>query len=144
MSFNLSTIKWSWVVIGAIVAIVVAFVLALVAQFGYGLVVGFQLRGTPPQEMLIEAFTSTPFLIVGVIITAIGAVVGGRMAARRSEDNPQLAGLVAGILTAILALALRAWQWGGLDFWTLPNVVVAVIGGWLGGWLVGRRSPTSF
>ncbi len=143
MSFNLSTIKWSWVVIGAIVAAVVAFVFALVVQFGYGLVLGFQLRGTPPQEVLIEAFTSTPFLILGVIITAIGAVVGGRMAARRSEDNPQLAGLVAGILAAVLVLALRAWQWG-LDFWTLPNVVMAVIGGWLGGWLVARRSQTSF
>ena len=143
MSFDFSAVKWSWVVIGAIVAIVVAFVLALVVQFGYGLVLGFQLRGTPPQEMLIEAFTSTPFLIVGVIITDIGAVVGCRVAARRSEDNPQLAGLVAGILTAVLVLALRAWQWG-LDFWALPNVVVAVIGGWLGGWLVGRRSQTSF
>ena len=143
MSFNLSTVKWGWVVIGAIVAVIVAIVLNLVIQFGYGLVIGFQLRGTPPQEMLIEAFTSTPFLIVGVIITAIGAVVGGRIAARRSEDNPQLAGLVAGILTAVLVLALRAWQWG-LDFWTLPNVVMVVIGGWLGGWLVGRRSQTSF
>ncbi|MBE9508486.1 MAG: hypothetical protein IMY86_10595 [Chloroflexi bacterium] len=143
MSFNLSTVKWSWVVIGAIVAAVVAVVLNLVIQFGYGLVIGFQLRGTPPPEMLIEAFTSTPFLILGVIITAIGAVVGGRMAARRSEDNPQLAGLVAGILMAVLVLALRAWQWG-LDFWTLPNVVMAVIGGWLGGWLVARRSQTDF
>ncbi len=143
MSFNLSTVKWGWVVIGAIVAAVIAFVLLLIAQFGYGLVLGFQLRGAPPQEMLIEAFTSTPFLILGVIITAIGAVVGGRMAARRSEDNPQLAGLVAGVLAAVLALALRAWQWG-LDFWTLPNVVMAVIGGWLGGWLVSRRSQTSF
>jgi putative membrane protein (TIGR04086 family) len=142
MSFDFSTVKWSWVVIGAIVAAVVSIVLSLVVQFGYGLVVGFQLRGAPPQEMLIEAFTSTPFLIVGVIITAIGAVVGGRMAARRSEDNPQLAGLVAGILMAVLALAVSVWQ-GGLDFWTLPNVVLAVIGGWVGGWLVGRRSQTS-
>jgi putative membrane protein (TIGR04086 family) len=142
MSFDFSTVKWSWVVLGAIVAAVVSIVLSLVVQFGYGLVVGFQLRGAPPQEMLIEAFTSTPFLIVGVIITAIGAVVGGRMAARRSEDNPQLAGLVAGILMAVLALAVSVWQ-GGLDFWTLPNVVLAVIGGWVGGWLVGRRSQTS-
>jgi len=142
MSFDFSTIKWSWVVIGAIVAVVVAFVLALAVQFGYGLVVGFQLRGTPPQEMLIEAFISTPFLILGVIVTAIGAVIGGRMAARRSEDNPQLAGLVAGVLAALLVIALRAWQWGGL--WTLPNVVLAVIGGWVGGWLVGRRTQTSF
>ena len=142
MSFDFSTIKWSWVVIGAIVAVVVAFVLALVVQFGYGLVVGFQLRGTPPQEMLIEAFISTPFLILGAIITAIGAVIGGRMAARRSEDNPQLAGLLAGVLAAVLVIALRAWQWGGL--WTLPNAVLAVTGGWVGGWLAGRRAQTSF
>jgi putative membrane protein (TIGR04086 family) len=142
MSVRFSTIKWSGVVIGAIVAAVVAFVLALVIQFGYGVVLGFQLRGNPPQEMLIEAFTSTPFLIVGVIVTAIGALVGGRMAARRSQDNPQLAGLVTGVLAAVLVLALRAWQWG-LDIWTLPNVALAVIGGWLGGWLVARRSQTS-
>jgi hypothetical protein len=143
MSFNLSTVKWSWVVIGAIVATLVAFVLSLVVQFGYDLVLGFQLRGAPPQEMLIEAFASTPFLILGVITKAIGAVVGGRMAARRSEDNPQLAGLVAGILMAVLVLALGAWQ-QALGFWTLPNVVMAVIGGWLGGWLVARRSQTDF
>jgi hypothetical protein len=142
MSFDFSTVKWSWVIIGAIVAIVVAIVLSLVFQFGYGVVIGFQLRGNPPQEMLIEAFMSTPFLILGVIITGMGALVGGRMAARRSEDNPQLAGLVAGILTAVLAVALRAWQWG-LDLWTLPNVILAVLGGWVGGWLVSRRSQTN-
>ena len=142
MSFDFSKIKWSWVVIGAIVAVVVAFVITLVIQFGYGVVIGFQLRGNPPQEMLIEAFISTPFLIVGAIITAIGALIGGRMAARRSEDNPQLAGLLAGVLAAVLVIALRAWQWGGL--WTLPNAILAVIGGWLGGWLVSRRAQTSF
>jgi hypothetical protein len=144
MSFDFSTVKWSWVVIGAIVAAVFAFAVTLAVQFGYGVVIGFQLRGTPPQEMLIAAFTSTPFIIVGIVITAIGAVVGGRMAARRSEDNPQLAGLVAGVLAAVLVLALRAWQWGVVDLWTLASVVVAVLGGWVGGWLAGRRSQTSF
>ena len=90
----------------------------------------------------MEAFTSTPFLILGVITMAIGALIGGRMAARRSEDNPQLAGLVAGILLAVLILAIGAWQ-GGLDIWTLPKVVLAVIGGWVSGWLVGKRSQTN-
>jgi putative membrane protein (TIGR04086 family) len=143
MSFDFSTVKWSWVVIGTIVAAVVSIVLSLVIQFGYGLVIGFQLRGAPPQEMLMEVFTSTPFLILDLVTTVIGAVVGSRMTARRSEDNPQLAGLVVGILMAVLAIAVGAWQ-GGLDLWTLPNVILAVIGGWLGGWLVGRRTQTSF
>ena len=124
-------------VIGAIVAVVVALVLNLAIQFGYGLVIGFQLRGTPPQEMLIEPFISTPFLVVGVIVTTIAALMGGRMAARRAQENLQLTDLATGILAALLVLALRAWQWG-LDLWALPTVVVAVLGGWLGGWLISR------
>lgn len=143
MSFNLSTIKWSWVVIGAVVAAVIAVALSLIVQFGYAFVLGFQLRGAPPQEMLLEAFATTPFRILGVVTIAIGAVVGGRMAAGRSEDNPQLAGLVAGVLMAVLLLALGAWQ-GALDLWTVPDVVMAVACGWLGGWLVSRRSQTDF
>jgi putative membrane protein (TIGR04086 family) len=142
MSLDFSTIKWSWAVIGTIVAIVVAIALSLAVQFGYGLVVGFQLRGAPPQEMLMEAFASTPFLILGVVTTTMGAMIGGRMAARRSEDNPQLAGLVAGILLAVLLLALGAWQ-GGINLWTLPHIILAVIGGSVGGWLVSRRNQTN-
>jgi len=142
MSFDFSTVKWSWVVIGTIVAAVVSIVLSLVFQFGYGLVLGFQLRGTPPQEMLMEAFTSTPFLILNLVTTLVGAVVGSRMAARRSEGNPQLAGLVVGVLMALLSIAIGVWQ-GNLDLWALPNDILAVIGGWLGGWLVGKRSQTN-
>jgi uncharacterized membrane protein len=142
MSLDFSTIKWSWAVISTIVAIVVAIALSLAVQFGYGLIVGFQLRGAPPQEMLMEAFASTPFLILGFVTTTIGAMVGGRMAARRSEDNPQLAGLVAGILLAVLLLALGAWQ-GGIDLWTLFHIILAVIGGWVGGWLVSGRNQTN-
>ena len=137
MSFNLSTVKWVWVVIGTIVAVIVAIVLNLLIQFGYGVVIGFQLRGAPPQEMLIEAFMSTPFLIVAVIIAAVAALVGSRMAARRAEDNPQLTGLATGILTAVAGIGLRAWQWS-FDIWVLPHIVVAVLGGWLGGWLISR------
>ena len=137
MSFNLSTVKWVWVVIGAIVAAVVYFVVNLVVQFGYGLVIGFQLRGAPPQDMLVAAFMTLPFLIGYVIIAAIAALIGSRMAAKRAEENHQLTGLVTGILAAVFVLALRIWQWS-LDIWVLPNVVMAVLGGWLGGWLVSK------
>jgi len=143
MSFDLSTVKWGWVVIGAIVATVVSLVLALIVQFGYGVVLGFQLRGSPPQEMLIEAFTSLPFLILGVITTLIGALVGVRMAARRSEGSAQLAGLIGGIVTAVLVLALRSYQWG-LDIWRVVDVAAAVLGGWLAGLLAARRARTSY
>ena len=137
MSFDFSTVKWGWVVIGTIVAAIVAIVLNLIIQFGYGLVIGFQLRGAPPQEMLIEAFMSLPFLIVGVVVAFVAAFIGSRMAAKRSEDNPQSTALATGVLAALAMIGLRAWQWS-FDIWVLPHVVVAVLGGWVAGNLVAK------
>ncbi|MGD8997580.1 MAG: hypothetical protein PVH80_05685 [Anaerolineae bacterium] len=145
MSSGLSGIKWVWVVIGAIVATVAAGVLELIIQFGYGLVLGFQLRGSPPQEMLVAAFTSVPFFVVAAITALVGALVGVRLATRRSEGAAQLAGLIGGILTAVLVVAqraLRGFPWG-LDIWTVLIVVAAVIGGWLAGLLAARRAETA-
>jgi hypothetical protein len=142
MSFNLSGIKWGWVVIGAVLATVVAFVLTLIIQLGYGLVLGFQLRGSPPQEMLIAAFLSPPFLIIEALAGAIGALVGIRMAARRSESGAQLAGLIGGIVTAVLVVAQRALRGypSGLNIWTLLIIAAAIGGGWLAGLLAARRA----
>jgi hypothetical protein len=145
MSSGLSGIKWGWVVIGALVATVVAGVLELIIQFGYGVVLGFQLRGSPPPEMLNAAFTSVPFFVVAVIAALVGALVGVRMAARRSEGSAQLAGLIGGILTAVLFVAqrtLRGYAW--LDIWTLLIVVAAALGGWLAGLLAARRAETAY
>jgi hypothetical protein len=146
MSSGLSGIKWVWVVIGAIVATVAAGVLELIIQFGYGVVLGFQLRGSPPQDMLVAAFVSPPFFVVAVITTLVGALVGVRMAARRSEGSAQVAGLISGILAAVLVVAQRALRGypSGFDIWTLLIVAAAVLGGWLAGLLAARRAETSY
>jgi hypothetical protein len=134
------------VVIGAIVATVAAGVLELIIQFGYGLVLGFQLRGSPPQEMLVAAFTSVPFFIVAVITTLVGALVGLRMAARRSEGGAQLAGVMGGIVAAVLIVAQRALRGypSGLDIWTVLIIAAAVLGGWLAGLLAARRAEAAY
>jgi hypothetical protein len=145
MSSGLSGIKWVWVVIGAIVATVAAGVLELIIQFGYGLVLGFQLRGSPPQEMLVAAFTSVPFFVVAVITALVGALIGLRIAARRSEGGAQLAGLIGGVLTAVLFVAqraLRGYPW--LDIWTVLILAAAVLGGWLAGLLAARRPEAAY
>jgi hypothetical protein len=145
MSSSLSGIKWGWVVIGALVATVVAAVLELIIQFGYGLVLGFQLRGSPPQEMLNAAFLSVPFFVVAVITALVGALLGVRMAARRSEGGAQLAGLIGGVLAAVLFVAqraLRGFPW--LNVWTLLIVAAAVLGGWLAGLLAARRAQAAY
>jgi hypothetical protein len=61
MSSGVSGIKWAWVVIGAIVATVVAFLLTLIIQLGYGLVLGFQLRGSPPLIVAQGALRGYPW-----------------------------------------------------------------------------------
>jgi hypothetical protein len=145
MSSALSGIKWVWVVIGAIVAAVAAAVLELIIQFGYGLALGFQLRGSPPPEMLNAAFTSVPFFVVAVITVLVGALFGVRLGARRSEGSAQLAGLIGGILTAVLFVvqrALRGYSW--LDIWTMLILVAAVLGGWLAGLLAARRPEAAY
>lgn len=139
MSFNFSSLRWGWVIAGAVVGFLVGTLLNLIIQFGYGLVLGFQLRGSPPQETLIAAFSSLPFLLVAIVMMFLGGLIGGRLAARRSEDNPLLAGLVTGILVAILVAIWRAISWGP-DLWMVIQAISAFAGGWLGGWLVHRRA----
>jgi hypothetical protein len=128
------------------VATVAAAALDVIIQFGYGLVLGFQLRGSPPQAMLVAAFTSVPFLVVAVSATLVGALLGLRIAARRSQGSAQLAGLIGGILTAVLVVAQRALRGypSGLDIWTLLIIAAAVLGGWLAGLLAVRRAETSY
>ena len=81
------------------------------------------------------ASPARPSLILGLIWTLVGAVVGGRMAGRRSADATQLAGLLAGVLMAVGLLLLNR----DFSLWMALHIVVAIAGGWLGGFLAGRR-----
>ncbi|MGD2104526.1 MAG: hypothetical protein PVJ55_05355 [Anaerolineae bacterium] len=68
------------------------------------------------------------------------------MAARRSEGSAQLAGLIGGLVAAVLVVAQRALRGFslGFDIWTLLIVAGALIGGWLAGALAARRTRLSY
>ncbi|MCO6449588.1 MAG: hypothetical protein J5I90_02255 [Caldilineales bacterium] len=134
MSFNFSAIKWLWVVIGAVVGAVVSVLITLAVNVGYGVVLGFQMRGAPPQDVLVEALSSTPFVVLGLVWTLIGAFVGGRMAGRHAEGASPLAGLIAGVLMAVVPIFLQ----GELTGYTMLHMALAIGGGLLGGWMAGR------
>ena len=139
MSFDFSTLKWGRIVIGVIVGFVIALLVNILLQVAYGVVLGFQMRGAPPQEMIIAAVKTPVFQFLTALFVFLGGLVGGRIAARPDETNRQLAGLITGVLLAILAVIWRAFSWGAADFWMLIQAVLAVVGGWLGGLLAGRR-----
>lgn len=118
MSLKLSGVKWGWVALSVVLAVIVFVAVQTLISLGHGVVLGFQMRQAPPQEVLMEAFTSLPFILLGALEMALGAFVGGRLAARKSESNPQMAGLVVGVGTTVVLLVLGALQ-GTLDAWAV-------------------------
>ena len=139
MSFDFSSVKWGRVVLGAVVGFLVAVVGNIVLQTIYGVVLGFQLRGAPPQDVMIAAIKSLPFQLLAALLVLLGGILGGRMAARPAESNRPLAGLLTGILLAILVAVWRAVSWGP-DQGMVIHAVLAIVGGGIGGWLAARRT----
>jgi hypothetical protein len=139
VSFDFSTLKWGRIVIGVIVGFLVAVVGNIALQTIYLVIVGFQMRGTPPLEVRIAAITSLPLQLLAALLVLLGGLVGGRMAARPAETNHQLAGLITGVLLAVLVVIWRAFSWGAPDLWMVIQAVLAVVGGWNGGRLAARR-----
>jgi tetrahydromethanopterin S-methyltransferase subunit F len=144
MSFDFSTLKWGRIIIGVIVGFVIALVVNILLQVAYGVVLGFQMRGAPPQEMIIAAVKSPLFQLLAALFVLLGGIVGGRIAARPAETNRPLAGLITGVLLAILAVIWRAFSWGAADLWMVIQAILAVVGGWLGGRLAARRTDEEY
>ena len=138
MSLSLSKIRWGWALLGLAIAVGVFIIVQLAINVGYGLVIGFQMRQAPPQEVLMAAFASLPFVLLGAGEAGLGAYVGGRLAASKSEASPQGAGLLVGIGVAIVLVVLSAIQ-GVLDVWVMLYCGLALAGGWLAGFLVARK-----
>jgi hypothetical protein len=127
MPFDPSTIKRTILTGVAVVA------LTLIVNAGYGLA-DWQWRGAASLEALREMQAGAPYLVLGLFLAAVGAILGARLAA---DTGRRWAGLVVGAGLALAAIAV-GWVQGRLDFWLPPNAVMAVVGGWLGGWLAGR------
>jgi hypothetical protein len=127
------------VAFGVVLAVGVFIGLQLLINVGYGLVIGFQMRQAPPQEVLMAAFASLPFIFMGAGEAGLGAYVGGRLAASKNEANPQIAGLLVGGGVAGVIVALSAVQ-GVLEVWVALYCVLALSGSLLAGWLVARKA----
>ena len=140
----MSSLKWVRIVLGVVIGFLIAVVGNMILETLYLVVVGFQMRGAPPPEVRIAVITSLPLQLVAVLMALLGGFVGGRFAARPAETNHQLAGLVTGILLAILVVIWRALSWGAPDVWMVIQAVLAVLGGWLGGRLAARRTEEEY
>ena len=137
MSFNLSNIKWGWVVLGVAIAFVIAYGSSICVVTGYATYLAFQAMGTPDQTMITEFAANTA---EGVVCTLIGAgtLVGGLLAGRKAKVDALQNGLAVGLITALIGLVLSL-LWG-LDLWTVVSFALSVGGGWVGGQLASKRA----
>ncbi len=120
----------------SVLVAVAAAVLTPAVNAGYALVLG-RGQGIPLPEALGALQAGAPYLVLGLFLAAVGAILGARLAAYRPGPRPWLTGLVAGAGLA-LVVVIVGWLRGRLDVWLPPNTVMAVVGGGLGGWLAGQ------
>lgn len=120
MCFNLSAIK------RVVLAAVAAVVLTLIINAGYGLVF-LSWQGISLPEALGEMWAAVSYLVLGLFLTAVGAILDARLA---TGANSRWTSPVAGAGLALVVIVV-SWFQGRLDFWLLPNALMAVVGGWL-------------
>ena len=130
MSFSLSNIRWGWVVLGVVIALVVAYGSSICIVTGYAGYLGFQSRGTPDQA-LINEFAGNNATWISTLFIVAGTFLGGFLAGKKAKLDAVQNGLIVGVITALIVLLLDIF--GGFSLWTIVSIILAVGGGWLGG-----------
>ena len=135
MSKYLSNIKWGWVVLGTLIAFVIAYGSSVCIVTGYATFLSFQARGAPDMTLINEFAAKNAGGITSVFI-GLGTLAGGLLAGRKAKKNSFLNSLMVGILTATVDLVLSFS--GGFSLWGVVSFLFALGGGWLGGKLSRR------
>ena len=135
MSLNFSNIKWGWVILGVVVALLIAYGSSFCAVTGYATYLSFQAQGAPDMSQINEFATNNAGVITTVFI-GVGTFVGGILAGRKADGDKVQNGLMVGIITAILDIALSIFS--GFSLLAIVGFLLAVGGGWLGGKVAGK------
>lgn len=135
MSLNLSNIKWIWVILGVVIAFVIAYGSSICVVTGYATYLGFEARGAPDTAMINE-FADRNAGIVTSIFIGVGTFLGGLLAGRKAAEDALQNGLMVGGLTALIDLILSLFA--GFSVWGIVSVIFAVGGGWLAGKLSSK------
>lgn len=130
MSFSMSNIRWGWVVVGVVIALVVAYGSSICVVTFYSGYLAFQVQGAP-DTTLINEFADNSAAGITAVFVALGALLGGLLAGRKAELDAAQNGLLVGVITALIMLLMGIM--GGFSIWVIVGVIFAVGGGWLGG-----------
>jgi len=139
----MSNIKWGRVVLGIVLAFIIAVVIPILYVTVRMFILGFQLGGAPPREAQIKFATDTVYSVVALLSTVLGGFLGGRMPARKAEGSYVLNGLLVGVGLAIIIAVFSVFQSSSFSIWVLLHAALAIAAGALGGWLGGRSAEAA-
>lgn len=137
MVLNLSKIHWGWVVLGIVLAFVIAYGSSVLVVTGYATYLAFQAGGAPDTAMINEFAARNAGIITSIFI-GVGTLIGGLLAGRKAREDALQNGLMVGVITALVDLILSIL--GGFSLWTIVSFALALGGGWLGGELSSKRT----
>jgi hypothetical protein len=137
MSIDFANIKWPRVILGVVIAFVIAYGSSVVIVTGYSTILAFQAQGAP-DTAAINAFAAQYAGIVTSIFIGVGTLVGGLLTGRKAQADALQNGLMVGVITAVLDIILSIF--GGFSLWSIVSIALALAGGWLGGKLSHRHT----
>lgn len=135
MSLSLSNIRWGWILLGVLIALLVAYGSSICVVTFYAGYLGFQVQGAP-DTALINEFANNSAPGITAVFVAVGTLLGGLLAGRKAELDATQNGLMVGAISALVMLLLGIF--GSFSLWVIVGIILAVAGGWLGGRLAAQ------
>jgi hypothetical protein len=130
-------IRWRRLLGAALAVIGLSFLILFVPIIVYAFVLAFRARGAPDQ-VAINHFAATFSPLLMPWLEGLLALLLAFWVVRRTEAARAVDGLVVGVLSGLMSLAVMLAFGGRLAVRGLLVFVVLAVLGWLGG-LLGRR-----
>jgi putative membrane protein (TIGR04086 family) len=129
MKVQLLQVHWSRVIWTSILVVVLTLILNWMV-----VLLAFHIWGKQEQLLSQVAFWSPS--ILSILLTGVCAIV----VARKVEREPQLHGLLVGLIGTLMFFLLSLGFQGKFDLVTLITFVLTIAAGWLGG-VLGNQGP---
>lgn len=128
-----TTYSWLWIAAGVLIAVLIAQSSTVCALMLIPSFMSIEAGSGVDQSNTLAAGAGA----VTAIFAFIGAFLGGYLAALKARQNPQAHGSIVGFATGGMLLGTAIY--GNFSVWALLGVVMAILGGWLAGRVVGRK-----
>lgn len=137
---RMANVSWIWVTVGVTIALLITFMSSVCVVTAYSGVLAVQAQGAPDAEA-INTFADNYAIAINSLFAVLGAFLGGLVAARKGNLNPQGNATMVGIITG--GVLLSSAIFGEFSVWALLGVVMAILGGWLAGRVAGSAPATA-